>query len=247
MPPSLKKIVREQGRADHCLGSDASTDSYTIFSIESLSKLWCRIYSGTIDRLSYQESFLFYLEVTLACIILTTHCLMSMFDDKTTNQFDHQPDQIRYLPPPYRSSCSFCTGEYNKLFPAIIRGGVCKIIVDLLSGENRIPGAITFNHVLFESIIKYKGCNRLIFGVKSDKKPAPRIEVKKLSLILISAGILGHYGVIQTSDEEGVSLVVKINVTLPPSIHNKERDSTGLANFDDIYWRRIRARLPIIG
>ena len=79
-----------------------------------------------------------------------------MFADRIANSFDHRPDQIPYLPPPCISYCSFCTGEYDTLFPAIIRGGVCKIIMDLFSGENRIAGAIAFNSVLFESIIKYK-------------------------------------------------------------------------------------------
>ena len=110
---------------------------------------------------------------------------------------------------------------------------MCKIIMDLFSGENRISGAITFNPVLLDSIIKYKGCNPLIFGVKSNKKPAP-IEVNKLLLILISACILGHCGVVQTSDKKGESAVVKMNVTLSPSTYNKECDSTWLALFNDI-------------
>ena len=50
--------------------------------------------------------------------------------------------------------------------------------MDLFSCENRISGAITFNHMSLELMIKYKGYNYLIFGVKSDKKPKP-IEVKK--------------------------------------------------------------------
>ena len=115
--------------------------------------------------------------------------------------------------------------------------------MDLFSGENRIAGAITFDPAFVDSIIKYKRSNRLIFGVKSDKKPAP-IEVKKLVLILVSAGILGHSATVATSEKEGESSIVKINCTLSPSTHNKQCNSTGLALFDDIYWRRIKVRDP---
>ena len=65
-------------------------------------------------------------------------------------------------------------------------------------GENRTSGAIPFDPVLLESIIKYKGCNCRVFGVKSDKKPVP-IEVNKLFLIIIYAGILGHCAVVEMS------------------------------------------------
>ena len=97
---------------------------------------------------------------------------------------------------------------------------MCAVIIDLFSGENIISGAITFDPLLIESIIKYKGCNRLVFGVKSDKKFAP-IEVKKLVMILVSAGILGHSTLVETTREEGKPVGVKINVTLSPSIHNR--------------------------
>jgi len=71
MPPSLGDWVQEQERAGRRPGSDSTTGSYTIcVSFDSLLKLWCRIYSGTVDNISYRESFLFDLKVTLACIVL---------------------------------------------------------------------------------------------------------------------------------------------------------------------------------
>ena len=51
------------------------------------------------------------------------------------------------------------------------------MIMGLFSGDNRISSEITFDPVLIDLIRKYKGCNRLIFGIKSDKQPAP-IDVK---------------------------------------------------------------------
>ena len=129
------------------------------------------------------------------------------------NPFDHKLSQIGYLPSPCLTSYSFCAGKYDKLVPAIIRDETCTVIMDLFSGENRIPGAIKFDPVLIEYIIKYKGCNRLVFGVKSDKEHVP-IEVEKLAMILVSSGILGHYDIVENSEEEGKPVEVKINVTL---------------------------------
>ena len=140
------------------------------------------------------------MEITLACIFYLPTAYYRFFADRTADPFDRKSGKIRYMPPPCLTSCSFYTGKYDKLFPAIIRGGVCAVIMDLFSGENRISGTITFYPMLIESIIKYKGCNRLVFGVKSDKKFAP-IEVKKLVMILVSAGILGHSTVVETSEE----------------------------------------------
>ena len=127
------------------------------------------------------------------------------------------------------------------MFPAIIRG-VCKIIMYLFSGGNIISGAITYNPVFLESILKYKAYNRLVFGVKSDEKHAP-IEVNNLLIIIIS---LDHCTVVEPSDEQGESIVVKINVTISSLTHDKECDFTWLALFDDIYWRTIRVQPLII-
>ena len=87
--------------------------------------------------------------------------------------------------------------------------------MDLFSGENQISGAITFDPVFINSIIKYKLCSFLIFGVESGTKPAP-IEVKMLVLILVSAGSWGHSATVETPEEEGQLSIVKINVTISP-------------------------------
>ena len=65
-------------------------------------------------------------------------------------------------------------------------------------------------------------------------------------LILVSAGILGHSATVETSEDESKSNSVKIHVTLSPSTHNRQCDSTGLALFDDIYWRRIQVKNPLV-
>ena len=66
MPPSYKDMVQEEGRAGRRVVANPMTDSYTIcISLESLLKLWQRIYRGTVDKLSYRKSLLYDVEVML--------------------------------------------------------------------------------------------------------------------------------------------------------------------------------------
>ena len=104
---------------------------------------------------------------------------------------------------------------------------------------------------MIDLIRKYKGCNRLIFGVKSDKQPAP-IDVKKLVLILVTARILGHCAVVEKNQTDGLNDIVsvKIKATLAQSITSNAANNDGgvvsFALFDDYYWYRIRVREALI-
>ena len=60
-------------------------------------------------------------------------------------------------------------GEYGSISPLISQARVCKILMNLLSRNNRISGDITFATVLLDRI-KQLGSNLPIFGVKSKKE-----------------------------------------------------------------------------
>ena len=72
-------MVQEEGRAGRRATTNSTTDSYTIFlSLESLLKLWKRIYGGTTDELNYRKSLLFDVEVMLTCLVVPTYCIKSV-------------------------------------------------------------------------------------------------------------------------------------------------------------------------
>ena len=71
--------------------------------------------------------------------------------------------------------------------------------MNVVSGDNRISGDITFIPVLLDKIKKYPNSNRIIFGVNSNKKPAP-VLVKKMIVVLVSANILRHTGTVGTKE-----------------------------------------------
>ena len=53
--------VEEVGIEGRRVAANPSTDSYIIcISLESLLKLWRRIYTGTVDKLSYRKIFWYW-------------------------------------------------------------------------------------------------------------------------------------------------------------------------------------------
>ena len=241
IPPSCEDMTQEEGRAGRRVGANPSTDSYTIcISVESLIMLWRRMYVGTVENNNYRKSLLFDVDIMLACIVVPTHCIKSVLAHKNSNPFNHKANIPIYLPHPCLHSCSYCCGEYNDMFPSLIRNGVCSVLMDLFSGDNRISGDITFVPVLLDRIKKYPNVNRIIFGINSNKEPAP-VMVKKMLLVLVSAKILRHTGTVGTKDTNNTDYTpVLITAALA---HSQSSEVGGLlqyALFDDRYWHRVK-------
>lgn len=114
--------------------------------------LWGRIYASTVDKLNYRKSLLYDVEVILACIVVLAHCIKSVLTHKSSNPFRQNLDMPVYLPLPCLNLCSFSQGEYDNITPLISQSGVCKILMDLFSENNRISGDITFVPVLLDKI-----------------------------------------------------------------------------------------------
>ena len=113
-------MVYEVGRAGCRATVSPSTDSYTIsLSLELLLKLWRQIYGGTVDKLSYQKSLLFDVEVMLACLVVPTHCIKSVLAHKASNPFIKNKHAPVYLPFPCLNSCSSCLDEYTDITPPL--------------------------------------------------------------------------------------------------------------------------------
>ena len=94
--------------------------------------------------------------------------------------------------------------------------------------------------VLLDHIKKYPGCNRLLFGVNSNKPPAP-ILIKKMLLVLISANIINHdasVGVASDKSELGPPVVLK--AVLGYSCRQEPNGVPTYAMFDDYYWFRVK-------
>ena len=120
------------------------------------------------------------------------------------------------------------------------------VLMDLFSGGNRISGDITCIPVLLEKIKKYPGCNRLVFGVSSDKPPT-LVMIKKMMLVLIPSILLSHMATVATSTEGGgTGASVMIKAVLGYSLHNNNNDMPIYAIFHDSYWYKVKVLRPII-
>ena len=238
-------MIQEEGRAGRRNGANSSSDSYTIcLSLESLLILWNRIYQNNSDKVAYRQSLLFDVEFMLATLVVPTHCLKSVLAHKSANPFLHERGAPTYLPHPCLDSCSFCCGEYKKLFPPLVRNGVCLVLMDLFSGDNRISGDITFIPVLLDRIKKYPNANRIVFGVKSNKEPEP-VMIKKMLLMLIASNILRHTFAIVSDDKASDS---NARIIIKAVLSNCRCSATGMlhyALFDDYYWHQIRVCPPV--
>ena len=105
VPPSCEDMIQEEGRGGRRLGANPSTDSYTVcILLESLLKLWRRIYVGTVDKITYRKSLLYDLEMMLAIIVEPAHCIKSALAHKAANPFSKNTGALVYLPHPCRMS-----------------------------------------------------------------------------------------------------------------------------------------------
>jgi hypothetical protein len=131
----------------------------------------------------------------LDCFVLPTMCLHSKLEIAASDPFLRgalaNPEPAACL-----TSCSFCRGEYSKLFPKVRRSGLRKVIFDIyLDPDKRVDSTLTIDDSLITSIRQYKddaGVDSmfLILGSVAQGSMKP-IDVKKVILILLAAKIIG--------------------------------------------------------
>ena len=126
------------------------------------------------------------------------------------------------------------------MFPAIIREGVTSVLLDLFVGSARIESRVSIGDVLLKKICAYKSVSRIIFGIKTDKPPAP-VSVKKMLLVLLAAGILGYDIVKKKTNRDNKEEITygEIFGFLSFTIDSDGTKKNMLALHDDVYWSRV--------
>ena len=236
-PPSIKDYIQEEGRSGRRVGVDHTTDWYSIFiSLESFMSILRTVLTTVDTDSNYKATLLSDLHIAVSVLVLSTHFLRSIFAHKSENPFYHTPPP---LPPPCMISYSFCLGNYGDVFPVLKRNGVTSVLLDLFVGENRIDGRPIIKTILINAIAKYPSSNRLLFGVISNKKPAP-ILVKKALLVLLASGLLGYK--ISTVIVDGVTTHGEIYAHLDFVLNVDGSLRSKLKLNEDFYWSRIRTK-----
>ena len=124
-------MVQEEGQAGRRTDENPSIDSYTVcISLESLLKLWVRIYRGTENKMSYRKGLMYDVTLMLGILVMPMNCIKSVLAHTALNPFNNDRNTPVYLPLPCRYSCSFCLGDYSDITPALNRAGVCIVFMD---------------------------------------------------------------------------------------------------------------------
>ena len=134
-----------------------------------------------------------------------------------------------------KSARAYCAGTYETLFPPLVKKGVQTVLLQVFLGPE-LTSTAELDKELVELVRKFKGSNRLLFGVKSDKKPEPSV-VKKMFLVLIAAKIM-KYSTTRETKPDGKT-VVRVHGALVFDT----MDRTKLALNVDNYWTRIKLKV----
>jgi hypothetical protein len=166
----------------------------------------------------------------LAIFVLADRCIQSAIEITMANPYLVNDD----VPVPCGDACSYCTGLYATLFPTLIKYGVRSVLLQVFLGDDPVSKA-TLDKELVVAIRKFKGSNRLLFGIKSDKKPEA-VTVKKMILVLLAAKIMKY----TTKREIGAD--DKSVVHVYGALSFDAADPSKLALNVDSYWTKVKCK-----
>jgi hypothetical protein len=139
------------------------------------------------------------------------------------------------IPVSCKTACAYCAGHYKTLKPLLAKEGVQSVLLQAFIGPEPAPKA-TLDKELVDMVQNYKGSHRLLFGIKSDKKPEAS-AVKKMFLILLAAKIMKYTTNHETKTDSKMVIHVYCKLAFDTA------DPSNLALNIDTYWSRIKLKL----
>jgi hypothetical protein len=139
-------------------------------------------------------------------LVLPNRCLQLILEDVAANPFASMNDTCLLC----GVGCSFCLGDYPRIFPRIRHLGVERVLLGIFVGQYPIQGRPAVDDALVTAIQKFPEVQSIIFGMdRSRKSPEPQL-IKKLILMLLAARILDMY--IETTEPTSTTDNVKLVV-----------------------------------
>jgi hypothetical protein len=186
-PPTLDNVLQEKGRAGRRPNASAATDWYLVcISLETHVYLLHRAADfATAKYDSHSKSELgAELQQTLEVLILPKHCLQLTLETILANPFAPADSTIADNGVPCGNSCSFCLGDYARIFPKVRCLGVQQVLLGIFVGQHPIKGRPTVNNALVTAIQLFPEDQSIVFGMdRSRKLSEPPVMVKKLILM----------------------------------------------------------------
>jgi hypothetical protein len=230
-PPSILDIKQEKGRAGRRPGATPDWNWYVLcFSLESFIVLLKRMWDTPIRESVYLTQAQLEIEIAFLLFVLPERCLQVSLEMSLANPFSVPS----IAPTACGNACAYCAGTYDTLFPPLVKTGVQSVLLQVFLGPDSATTA-ELDKQLVELVRKFKGSNRLMFGINSDKKPEPA-AVKKMFLVLLAAKIMKYT---TTRDTTNVNKAV---VRVYGGLAFDSTDATKLALNVDRYWARIRLK-----
>jgi hypothetical protein len=195
-PPTLVDVLQEKGRAGRRPNALAATDWYLVcLSLETYVYLLHHAADSATPEYGshYKSELVAELQQTLEVLVLPKRCLQLTLENISANPFTPADSTIADNGVPCGNSCSFCLGDYARIFPKVRRLGVQEVLLGVFVGQHPIEGRPTVDDALVTAIRLFPEVQSIVFGRdRSRKLPEPAM-VKKLILMLLAAKILETY------------------------------------------------------
>jgi hypothetical protein len=194
-PPTLADVLQEKGRAGRRPNA-STTDWYLVcLSLETYVYLLHRAADSTTAEYGshYKSELVAEMPHTLEVLVLPKRCLQLTLETISANPFTPADSTIAGNGVPCGNSCSFCLGDYSRIFPKVRRLGVQQVLLGIFVGQHSIEGQPTADKALVTAIRLFPEVQLMVLGMdRSCKLPEP-VMVKKLILMLLAAKILETY------------------------------------------------------
>jgi hypothetical protein len=238
IPPSCEDASQEKGRPGRYAGAVNDNCWYMCcMNLESYLSL-CRRQERSKQKglkLSVYLHMRQLLSNVLRIFVLPVRCIHAALAMDAANPYNPHPRQP--LNKSCTDRCSFCLGLYKDIFPKVVRTGTVAVLMDVFLHQRQHNPVLIVDTSLVDAIRDYKSPNgvdskELILSSKSKGKIRP-IDVKKVILMLLSAGVLGlepKFTPAQKQDDKEKDDKVEFHATLQ---HDEDRT---LTLYDDSIW-----------
>jgi hypothetical protein len=258
---SVRDAFQESGRAGRWLLSERDGVWYCFcYSLESLCSLLRRTFRSFMDK-ENKMTKTFYLHLikdiydVLGTFVLPQRCIHASMALTLCNPFVGNSPSFGLS---CITKCSFCRGEFKKLYPKINRAGTTQVLMDIFCHKRHLNPLLTIDDTLVSAIKKYRSdhddsSRKLIFGSAGAAGNLRPIDIKKTILILIAAKVIDFSLVWATAESEDSTTTNNNNnnsIGATPNTSDKEKekkrkvsivaslgpDTNGLMLHSDVAW-----------
>jgi hypothetical protein len=120
----------------------------------------------------YKSELVAELQQTLEVLVLPKRCLQLTLETISANPFTPADSTIADNGVPCGNSCSFCLGDYARIFPKVRRLGVQQVLQGIFVGLHLIEGRPAVGDALVTAIRLFPEVQSIVFGMdRSCKSP----------------------------------------------------------------------------